>query len=313
MEKRYVKILLFLLLLSPVITKAQQAPNAGEGQIFYLQKFKSKFVTERDIAVWVPKNYSKKKRYAVLYMHDGQMLFDSTITWNHQEWGVDETMQNLIDNKKIFDCIVVGIYNGGTERHSEYSPQKPFESLPELYKDSLINLGKRQNGNKIFSANVKADDYLKFIAEELKPYIDIHFSTQKEKSHTLIAGSSMGGLISLYAICEYPEVFGGAICMSTHWPLSFTSENNLFPKAMFDYMKQKLPGSSDHKIYFDYGDQTLDAIYGEFQKQADAVMRERGYGSKNWKTNFFEGDDHSERSWKKRLFIPIEFMMRKDN
>jgi predicted alpha/beta superfamily hydrolase len=310
MEKNYVKLILIFLFLTPSMAKSQQVPLAGKGQIFFSQKFKSKFVAERDIAVWVPNDYSKKKRYAVLYMHDGQMLFDSSITWNHQEWGVDESVQELIDQKKIIDCIVVGIYNGGTERHREFCPQKPFESLPVQYQDSLIHLSKRQNGNNIFSGKVISDDYLKFIVKELKPHIDKQFNTYKDQSHTFIGGSSMGGLISIYAICEYPEVFGGAICMSTHWPLSFTVENNLFPKAMFDYLKQKLPSSSNHKIYFDYGDQTLDAIYGEFQKQADAVMIERGYSTEKWKTNFFKGDDHSERSWKKRLPIALEFIMK---
>ena len=122
----------------------------------------------------------------------------------------------------------------------------------------------------------------------------------------------MGGLISIYALCEYPSIFGGAICMSTHWPLSFTTVNNLFPASMFDYLKQKLPSARNHKIYFDYGDQTLDAIYAEFQKQADDVMIERGYRTEKWKTIFFKGDDHSERSWKKRLSIPFEFMIQNE-
>lgn len=312
MAKKINLLVIFSLIFGLHQTEGQTTPKAGSGQIFLVQQFKSKYVEARDIAVWVPNNFRNEKKYAVLYLHDGQMLFDSTITWNRQEWGVDETIQNLIDDKKIEDCIVVGIYNGGANRHREFCPQKPFESLPKAYHDSLLLLAKRQNGNVLFSGTVISDFYLKFIVKELKPFIDRQYNTYKDKSHTFIGGSSMGGLISLYAICEYPKVFGGAICMSTHWPLSFTIENNPFPKAMYDYMEQKLPNPDNHKLYFDYGDQTLDAMYGECQLGADTIMKKRGFHSKNWRSLFFKGDDHSERSWNKRLFIPIEFMMGKE-
>lgn len=312
MIKKLHLILVCFFILCMLQTIGQSIPKTGSGRIDFIQKFESKFVEARDIAVWLPNDYNTEKKYAVLYMHDGQMLFDSTITWNHQEWGVDETMQKLIDNKKIKDCIVVGIYNGGPNRHREFCPQKPFEMLPKSYQDSLLNLAKRQNGNNVFSGTVISDLYLQFIVKELKPFIDKRYKTYSNKSHTFIGGSSMGGLISLYAICEYPKIFGGAICMSTHWPLSFTLENNPFTKAMQDYMVQKLPNPDNHTIYFDYGDQTLDAMYGECQLGADTVMMKSGFQPKNWRTVFFKGDDHSERSWKKRLYIPFEFILGRD-
>lgn len=310
MENRHLVLIVTCLLLTPSMAKTQQAPKTNIGQIFFYPKIQSNFVPERDIVIWVPKDYDKKKKYAVLYVHDGQMLFDSTITWNHQEWGFDETAQDLIDKKKIIDFIVVGIYNGGADRHREYCPQKPFESLAIHYQDSLINVVRRQNGNNLFSGKVASDEYLNFIVKELKPYIDNQFSTHKDKSHTFIGGSSMGGLISIYAICEYPRVFGGAICMSTHWPLSFKAENNPFPTAMLDYLKHKLPSARNHKLYFDYGDKTLDVMYKEFQAEVDVCIKQKGYETKNWKTMFFIGDDHSELSWKKRLPTALEFMLK---
>jgi enterochelin esterase-like enzyme len=121
----------------------------------------------------------------------------------------------------------------------------------------------------------------------------------------------MGGLISMYAICEYPKVFGGAACLSTHWPGIFSMERNPVPEAFVSYMKMNLPDPKSHKIYFDYGDQTLDAMYPPLQKKVDVVMQDKGFKEKNWITQYFPGKDHSEKSWNERLAIPLGFLLRK--
>ncbi len=283
----------------------------SSGSIQRVDSFISKYVTARNVDVWLPENYSKKNKYSVLYMHDGQMLFDSTNTWNKQEWAVDETVGKLIENSEIVDCIVVGIWNVSEERHSDYFPQKPFESLPKVYADSLINESKRYENVKLFTKNVQSDNYLRFIVYELKPFIDNTFSTRTDADNTFIAGSSMGGLISMYAICEYPEIFGGAACLSTHWPGAFSTENNPVPQTFFDYMKEKLPDSKTHKIYFDYGTETLDAVYEPFQKQADLIMIDKGFTEKKWITKKFDGADHSENAWQQRLHVPLKFLLGK--
>jgi enterochelin esterase-like enzyme len=157
---------------------------------------------------------------------------------------------------------------------------------------------------------MNSDNYLKFLVQELKPLIDSTYSTYKDRQHTFIAGSSMGGLISLYAICEYPQVFGAAACLSTHWPGLFTMEDNPIPQAFFNYMKKQLPNPITHKLYFDYGDQTLDALYPPLQQQADKIVKAKGYTKKNWITKYFPGESHSEAAWKKRLHIPLEFLLK---
>ena len=123
-------------------------------------------------------------------------------------------------------------------------------------------------------------------------------------------GSSKGGLISMYAICEYPEIFGGAICMSTHWPGIFASESNPIPLAFQNYLKANLPNPKTHKIYFDFGTETLDKMYEPYQIKVDEIMKAKKYGKKNWQTLKFEGEDHSEKSWAKRLSIPLAFMLK---
>ncbi len=302
------KVVLFIVLLSMQIHA--QSPQASSGKVQRIENFKSNFVDSRNIDVWLPEGYSETQQYAVLYMHDGQMLYDASTTWNKQSWEVDEIAGKLISEGKTKKFIVVGIWNNSQKRHPEYFPQKPYESLSPTQKDTITaQLQKAGRTKEIFQPI--SDLYLKFLVTELKPYIDSHFATLKNKENNIIAGSSMGGLISMYAICEYPEVFGGAACISTHWPGTFSSENNPIPNAFIQYMESHLPNPKTHFLYFDYGNKTLDALYPDLQKKVDALMQKKGFTNSNWSTQFFDGKDHSEKSWAERLHIPLQFLLKK--
>jgi enterochelin esterase-like enzyme len=303
------RILTLLFLLSSNQLMAQK-PTPSFGTIDRVENFNSKYVAARNIDVWLPENYDKSKKYAVLYMQDGQGLYDASITWNNQSWDVDDVITKLLRENKIKNVVVVGVWNAQTQRHAEYFPQKPFDQMTQVEKDTVTAQLQRASRTKEVFQPI-ADNYLKFIVTELKPFIDKNYSTYKNAENTFIAGSSMGGLISMYAICEYPTVFGGAACLSTHWPGSFSIEDNPIPNAFFKYMSENLPNPQNHKIYFDYGDQTLDALYPPLQIRADDVMKAKGYLNTNWTTRFFPGDDHSEKSWNKRLYIPIQFLLSK--
>ncbi len=299
---------IFFLLLTSI--SFGQIPKVSTGTIQRLENFKSNFVDSRNVDVWLPDGYSNTQKYAVLYMHDGNMLYDAETTWNKQSWEVDEVAGKLIQEEKTKKFIVVGVWNNGQKRHPEYFPKKPYESLSQTQKDTITaQLQKAGRTKEVFQPI--SDLYLKFLVTELKPYIDEHFSTLKDKSNTVIAGSSMGGLISMYAICEYPEVFGGAACISTHWPGTFSTQNNPIPDAFINYMNDHLPNPKTHTIYFDYGNKTLDALYPDLQKKVDVVMAQKGFTTTNWTTQFFEGKDHSEKSWAERLHIPLEFLLKK--
>jgi pimeloyl-ACP methyl ester carboxylesterase len=286
-----------------------QFPRVVSGSLVRLDSFPSRFVEKRHVDVLLPEGYKPGSRYEVLYMNDGQMLFDSATTWNGQAWDVDDAVSRLMREKKIRDVIIVGVWNSGAGRHVDYFPQKPFEALPKDVQDSLYG-AVRGSGASVFQGQrVQSDAYLRFLVTELKPYIDANFSTLSARAHTFIAGSSMGGLISLYAICEYPEIFGGAACLSTHWPGVFSVENNPIPDALFGYLSIHLPDPQNHKIYFDYGTATLDALYPPLQDRADAIMRLRGYDASSWETRAFPGQEHSESAWKSRLDIPLLFLL----
>ena len=274
--------------------------NLFGGELMRIENFPSKFIQPRNVDVWIPNNYGKTKKYAVLYMQDGQMLFDSTTTWNKQEWKVDEIASLLMNEEQTKDFIVVAIWNIAALRNSNYFPEKVYEMMSEKDKDSLIETGKKQNWINTINSN----NYLRFVVEELKPYIDSHFSTYTDADNTSIMGSSRGGLISMYAISEYPEVFGSAACLSTHWIGTYNNEGNQIPDAFIEYMKENLPDSKTHRLYFDYGDQTLDALYLPFQEKISEVLIEKGYDI----NRLYEGADHSENSWSQRLEIPLMYL-----
>ena len=300
-----------LLLMCTHLSNAQAIPKVENGTVVRIDNLNSNYVPKRKIDVWLPKGYNTNKKYSVLYMHDGEMLFDSSITWNKKSWLMQEPITKLISENKIKEVIVVGIWNGGERRHSEYFPQKPFELLSLDQKVTIKEAVRKNNASVFNSHEVNSNNYLKFIVEELKPYIDKNFSTKTNSDNTFIAGSSMGGLISMYAICEYPNVFGGAICMSTHWPGIFEMENNPIPAAFLQYLNEKLPSAQNHKIYFDCGDQTLDALYPPLQNKVDELMRKKGYTQKSWMTKYFTNQDHSEVAWSGRVQIPLQFMLQK--
>ncbi len=281
----------------------------GGGTLLRIDDFPSNYIPPRKVDIWLPEGYSKAKKYAVLYMHDGQMLFDSTITWNKQEWKVDEISGQLMADSITKNFIVVAPFNINDLRHSEYFPQKPFESLPEFVRDSLFIEAVKDNF-KLDS--VTSDRYLSFIVKELKPYVDANYSVFTNKENTFVAGSSMGGLISMYAICEYPEVFGGAACLSTHWPGGDPYDGDLLANAFFEYLKAKAPSPKTHKFYFDYGTETMDKFYPKYASRVDKIFKDKGYDASNFRNLMFKGEDHSEISWQKRLDIPLRFLLEKD-
>ena len=305
------KKVVFLSLVTLTMNASAKQIKVTSGKIEHFQNFKSKFVDARNIDVWLPDGYSDKEKYAVLYMHDGQMLFDAQQAWNKQVWEIDEIASQLMTQNKTRKFIVVGIWNNGLKRHPEYFPQKPYKELTNEQKEFVSNdLLKKGKINQTF--NPISDDYLKFIVTELKPFINKTFSTKTDRKNTIIAGSSMGGLISLYALCEYPKVFGGAACLSTHWTGIYQLKNNPIPETFFNYLKTYLPKPQNHKIYFDYGNKTLDSLYPTLQKRVDIIMIEKGFTDKNWITKSFPGKDHSENAWRERVHIPLEFLLKEE-
>ncbi len=301
-------ILISLFCFSCVTDKQKVTSNKDEKilpqRYIVYNNFPSKYVIPRNVEVWLPTEYDNLQSLPVLYMFDGQNIFHGNKSWMgggyDHGWQVDGTLDSLYTLGKIPRMIVVGIFNTGVRRFSEYMPSKPKEKIEERMKYANEWAKKSLDENK----GIKSDSLLKFIVEELKPYIDMNYKTKKERENTYIAGSSMGGLISAYAICEYPEIFGYAACISTHWPA--------LDGVFIEYLKNNIPNPKSHMIYFDYGTEGVDQKYEPYQKKVDSIMISKGYKEySNWITKKFDGEDHNADYWRERFHYPIEFFFTK--
>jgi predicted alpha/beta superfamily hydrolase len=214
---------------------------------------------QRRIWIYLPADYAaSNKKYPVIYMHDGQNLFDD-FTSGYGEWGIDELMDKMPAAKQ---SIIVGIDHGGNYRITEYDPY-----------DSKYGKG-------------RGDDYVEFLVKNLKPYIDTHYRTKKDARHTTIAGSSMGGLISMYAVLKYPDVFGnGGIFSPAFW---------IAPDIFTYAQKQSLPGKT--RFYFVCGDSEDDTMVADMKKMAD-IVEAKGLDKQNTPTVIIKGAKHNEKQW----------------
>jgi predicted alpha/beta superfamily hydrolase len=267
----------------------------ASGRIVAYPRFQSQFVAPREVDVWLPPGYDATPgaRYPVIYMQDGQNLFDPAKSYTGVAWGVDRAIDRMIEAGRTQGAVIVGIWNTGLTRSAEYMPEKAV---------SIRDIKEVPNSYGPVSHPIISDLYLKFMVRELKPFVDRTFRTQADAAHTFAMGSSMGALISAYAVVEYPRVFGGAACLSTHWPAG--------DGAVIDYLGAHLPDPATHRFYFDHGTETLDSHYAPFQERMDEVMKAHGYREGvSWVSRVFPGADHSESSWSRRVEIPLGFLL----
>jgi enterochelin esterase-like enzyme len=274
------------------------------GRVVDLDPIASRFAPARRVSVWLPPDYeTDRARRRVLYMHDGQNLFEPGPPGSAVEWGVDEAIARLPASQRA--PIVVGVWNTPTRRQ-DYMPTKVAARLSEALQARLTT-------DRFLPSF--ADGYVRYLVEELKPAIDARFRTRPGRGATMIAGSSMGGLISLYALCERPEVFGAAGCLSTHWPSigsGFQTGDLGTPEmiaAYQAYFDVALPRANSARLWFDHGDKALDSAYGPYQAAMDAYFARRGWRAPWYRSQVFPGTDHSETAWSARVGDVIAFLM----
>ena len=258
-------------------------------------------IAPRQVQVWLPPGFDRNTRYAVIYMHDGQMLFGNEQTWNGQSWDIDRTLTTLLEKGAIRDVIVVAIANDPNRRHAEFFPEAALELLnPPALREAFVTqaLGQRP----------AAKAYLEFLVEVVKPEVDARYPTDPSRDGTFIMGSSMGGLISLYALCEYPHIFGGAAALSTHWIGSF-ERNEEIPRSLRGYLEQHLPPADSVRIYMDLGTEGLDALYEDAQREVDSLMQRKGFTAPGFQSRIYQGAGHDEKAWRQRSAEPLRFLL----
>lgn len=255
----------------------------------------------RKVDVWLPKGVQEHTPLAVLYAHDGQNLFDPASSYGGESWLLHEAAQKLIDSGKIKPVMIVGIWNS-PQRFSEYLPQPAFSGLSA----PLIEKLGKERSNQVLS-----NEYLAWLTLELKPFIDSHFATLGEPENTFILGSSMGGLISSYALCQYPLIFGGAACLSTHWPISLSVNDTAYSGPYRRYLAQQLPRSGNHKLWMDYGTATLDAWYEPHQLAFNKVLLKQAVwrDPKKYRSTKYPDAPHNESAWRTRSAEVLHFLL----
>jgi predicted alpha/beta superfamily hydrolase len=261
------------------------AEHTLTGNIQEHRRFRSKiFNNRRDVLVYLPLGYRRfsGRRYPVLYLHDGQNVFDAATAFSHVEWSVDETAQRLIRQKLIEPLIIVAVANTGEERINEYAPTRGVI-------DASAKRKKRSRG--------MARQYGRFLIEELKPYIDKKYRTRREAEFTGLGGSSLGGLLTLSLGLWFPNVFSRLIAMSP----SVWWDDQIIVKMVED-LDDKLP----LRIWLDTG--THEPGWERARTLRDALVE------KGWKLfddlqySEIEGGDHSEGAWAARVDPALRFL-----
>jgi predicted alpha/beta superfamily hydrolase len=244
------------------------------GTVEYHRGVEGDGILPRDVIVWLPPSYAtaRDRRYPVLYMHDGQNVFDPVTSFAGADWQVDEEATRLIADGTLQELIIVAAYNT-PDRRAEYT-QSP-----------------------------QGEAYLRWLVGTLKPFIDKTYRTDPSREATAIMGSSMGGLISFLAGWNYPDVFGAAACLSP----AFSYVTNLTR----DIAAYKGP-AKPIRIYIDNGGVNLDAKLQPGCEAMVAALKKQGFREgENLEVFYDPKADHNERAWARRVYRPLLFLFRK--
>lgn len=242
------------------------------GNVKYHKKFESLNVLPRDIIVWLPPSYESKpdKYYPVLYMQDGQNIFDPLTSAFAKDWRMDEVADSLIRAKSIQEIIIIGIYNT-EKRGSEYN------------------------------STMFGQAYMNFMIEELKPFIDKNYRTLPDRKNTAVCGSSSGGLISFIIAWDYSDVFSKAACISPAFKIADID----FVTPVKNYSGAK----KDIKIYIDNGGVGLEEQLQPGIDEMLEALKQKGF-VENKNILFVKDTtaEHNESAWSKRVYRFLEFL-----
>jgi predicted alpha/beta superfamily hydrolase len=250
------------------------------GRVFKIERFKSRLLrVERDLIIYLPPGYDEQpnRRFPILYLQDGQNLFDSATSFiPGKYWHVGETADHFIGTGAIQPLIIVGIYNLGKRRLREYTPTRS---------------GRLGGG--------KADRYLRMITEELRRYMESNFRVLPDAWHTGFGGSSLGGLLALYAGLRYPQVFGQVAALSPSvwwdrgWIHRFAAQAEVHPRP---------------RIWLDIGTREGPRIVPSVERFRD-VLYGRGWSrDRDLHFEIIEGGEHNEDAWAGRVGGFLQFL-----
>ena len=230
---------------------------------------------ERTLRLYLPPSYetSPDKRYPVIYMHDAQNLFDEATSSYGHEWGVDEAMDAFARTRGL-EAIVVGIDHGGDERIHELSPWSNPRIDPPL-----------------------GAQYMAFVVDVVKPFVDAHYRTRPGRADTAMIGSSLGGLVTHYALLRYPQVFGKAAIFSPSYWIS----NEAYAQTAAH------PWPADTRVYFYIGGREGDESVPDVQRMLLVVAGQHP-APQSIALRIVPGAQHDEQAWRAEFPLAVAWL-----
>lgn len=253
----------------------------------------------RWVDVWLPKMEAAQGPLALVLAQDGQNIFDPSTAYGGESWELHLAVQKLIDSQQIRPCMVVGIWNT-SNRFNEYLPSPAVVGLDT----AAFAILKAER-----MAAPQSDAYVAWIDQVLMPFLTANYPISQAADDRFLIGSSMGGLISSYLLAKLPNQFGGAMCVSTHWPLSLKRNELAFSAPYRSWLLAQMPVLQHKRLYMDHGDLTLDSFYAIHQQAFDAAWKSQTAFPANYRSMAFEQAAHNEASWRARVHLPIKFML----
>ena len=313
--------LLLALIATPALATSddpsRMIPQVSAGRIDAWPSLDGGAAGRMSVWVWLPPGYAagKRARYPVLYMHDGQNLFDKALTKFDQEWGIDEAIPRMARQGDLREWIVVGVQSP----RSRYQTLFPAKLLPLLSPEFQSRVRTLDSGDP--KGSFASAAYLDFLVHTVKARVDASFRTLPGRADTAVMGSSMGGLMAFYAMADYPAVFGQAACVSMHVALASPTETGADHQALaaevasaFDrYLATSAMRPGPNRLYIDHGSKTLDGSYGPYTDALVPMLHRRGWtDGPTFAFRTFTGAEHNETAWRERVDIPLAFLDRSD-
>jgi predicted alpha/beta superfamily hydrolase len=251
----------------------------SSGQLRKHDQFRSRYLrNQRDLIVYLPPGYDEQphRHFPVLYLHDGQNLFDRATAFGGQDWNVHGAAEPLIRAGAVTPLIIVGIYNTGKSRIHEYTPTK----------------APKWGGGR-------ADRYVKFLLQEVMPFIQSEYRAQSDPTVTGMGGSSLGGLVSLYFGLKHPEVFGriAALSPSVWW----------HQRSIIRFAHSADPRLRP-RIWLDIGTNEGPRMVPDVEQFRDVLLKKGWREGVDLHYERVEGGEHNEAAWSQRIGRVLQFL-----
>jgi len=287
---------------------ARLAPPSRRGRLFVRRAVPSVGLLPRDLFVWMPDAPVPPVGFPVLYMQDGQNLFDARLVPFGTAWEADRALSRLVDTGQTAPAIIVGIASTA-ERFTDYAPALILDRLPPAARGAV---------EAAWGGASRSASHARMVIEEVKPLIDAHFPTCPAAHATFLGGSSLGAVAALVILARYPDQVAGAACLSAHYSLLPVTETEAIPdyfaadvtRAVGDFAASCLPPAGRHLLWIDRSALGIDRFYGPTHAAIAVALVGLGYvEGEDLALRVYPGVGHDEDAWRARLDDALTFLL----